>query len=81
MKQLDQAPPTHFDLDAIGLEVHAGNERHQHGADLVRRHGWKLFGNLATTRDQALLVSAIRMFIANSIEDCALIRKKTREAC
>jgi hypothetical protein len=31
MKQLKQALPTHQDLDAIGLEVDAGEERHQHG--------------------------------------------------
>ena len=81
MKQLNQAPPTHFDLDVIRLEVDADEERHQHGADLVRRHRWKLFGNLATARDQALLVSAIGMFIANSVENRRLDPQKTREAC
>ena len=81
MKQLNQTPSTHFDLDAIRLEVDAVEERHQHGAGLVRRHGWNLFSNLATARDQALLVSAIGMFIANGIKDCALIRQERREAC
>jgi len=69
MKQLDQAPPMHFDLDAIGLEVDAGNQRHQHGADVVRRHGWKLFGNLATTRDQELLAIAFGMLFTDGIKD------------
>jgi hypothetical protein len=45
-------------------------------AGLVRRHGWKLFGNLATTRDQALLVSAVGVLSAGGIENSALIRQK-----
>ena len=77
MKQPNQTSPTHFDLDAIRLEVDADEESNQHGAGLVRRHSWNLFGNLATTRDQALLVSAIGMFIANGIENCPLIGKKS----
>jgi hypothetical protein len=45
-------------------------------AGLVRRHGWKLFGNLATTRDQALLVSAVGVLSAGGIENSPLIRQK-----
>jgi hypothetical protein len=51
MKQFNQAQPTHFDLDAIGLEVDAADECHQHRAGLVRRHGWKLVCKLATASD------------------------------
>jgi hypothetical protein len=31
---------------------------------------------LATARDQAFLTGTVGMFIANSVEDCALIRKE-----
>jgi hypothetical protein len=57
----------------IGLEVDAGEECHQHSSGLVRRHGWKLIDNLATTRDQPLLVGAIGMFIAKGIESLAFL--------
>ena len=77
MKQLNQTPPTHCDLDAIRLDVDPGEKRHQHGAGLVRGHVWKLFSDVAPARDQALLVSAIGMFVANSVKDCALIHKKS----
>jgi hypothetical protein len=68
--------PAHFDLDVIRLEVDAGEECQQHGSGLVRRHGRKLFGELATTRDEALLINAIGMFIADGIENSPLIRQK-----
>jgi hypothetical protein len=75
-EQLDQPPGADIDLDAIRLDVDAVDKRHQQGPDLVGSHGHNLSCDLPATRDQALRVSAIRMFIANGIENRPLIRKE-----
>jgi hypothetical protein len=75
-EQLDQPPGADIDLDAIRLDVDAVDKRHQQGPDLVGSHGHNLSCDLAATRDQALQVSTIGMFIANGIENGPLIRKE-----
>jgi hypothetical protein len=75
-EQLNQAAPADRDLDAIASDVDPAKECHQHRSSLVRRHGRKLFCDLAATSDQPVLSSPISVSIANGIEDCSLIGKE-----
>ena len=76
-EQRDQAGSTDTDLDAIGSDIDAAKQCHQHNADLVWRKGSEFFCDLTATTDQPVLSSRINDIHSRiSIEDRSLIGKK-----
>ena len=71
--------PIHSDLDVLGFDVDPVDESQEYGSDYVCSERGKLLCNLTPTRDQSLLLSAIRLRIGDNSEHRSFIGEKVAE--